>query len=163
MPNIAGGVNPISPRINTFIKDEISLVYNETPKVEVFMINENVLINVNFEDASFRIDKTFECKIPVRDRKKNKPHKYLMQVYLGIPARDMHYEDLKEMFTIVFKAYFAFKTIQKYKNQQNSQKAQSANSQNSQQKDSNNAKTSKETNKTIIIKNKKPIAGSSEV
>lgn len=152
MPNIAGGLNPISPRINTFIKDEISMVYNETPKVEVFMMGDNVLINVNFEDASFRIDKTFECKIPVRDRKKNKPHKYLMQVYLGIPARDMHYEDLKEMFTIVFKAYFAFKTIQKYKNQQNSQ-----------QKDLNNAKTSKETNKTIIIKNKEPITGSSEI
>ena len=97
-------------KIETHIKDAISLSYNETPRVSVIELDpESTAINVNFEDSSFRIDKTFETNIPVKDRRKNGPKKRLTQIFIGIPARDIHYEDLKEIFTIIFKACYSYK------------------------------------------------------
>lgn len=101
-------------KVENFIKDAISLNYNESPQISVIEICDGVVINVNFDDTGFRIDKTFESHIPVGERRKGGPKKRLTQIFLGIPARDIHYEDLKEMFTIINNAYFAFKTQQKY-------------------------------------------------
>lgn len=131
-------------KIENAIKDAISLNYNESPQVSVVEMGVNAIINVNFDTVGFRIDKTFESNTSAVERAKGGPKKQLTQIFLGIPARDIHYEDLKEMFTIIFKAYHGFKTRQKYeKLKQKDSDATSA-------KQKTNQKTNKNTIHKII-------------